>query len=122
MDANVSLELEVEEVVNLFPATQAGNKLLPILKTVFGAVIYANWIAYTQCEYDGKLHSPESVIRLMHGMISRQIRNEFAAAKTHGGEDSFIVKWSGNPGLARVIGGSLVLNLVDQNVLYPPPN
>ena len=62
MDARVSLELEMEEVVNLFPAANVENRLLPILKTIFGAVVYANWIAYTQCTYNGKLHSTESVI------------------------------------------------------------
>ena len=114
MDARITLELEVKEVVNLFPATIVDNRLLSILKTIFSAVVYANWIAYTQCEYDGKLHSTESVIRLMHGMIGRQIRNEFAVAKAHEGEDAFTVKWGGTPGLARALGGNLVMTLVDK--------
>ena len=114
MDTAITLRLEVEEVVNLFPTTNTGSRLLPILKSIFGAVVYANWIAYTQCEYDGKLHSTESVIRLMHGMIGKQIRNEFAAAKAHMGEVAFVKKWCGNPGLAKVIEDNLVLNLLNQ--------
>ena len=41
MDARVFLELEIDEVVNLFPAANVENRLLPILKTIFGTVVYA---------------------------------------------------------------------------------
>jgi len=57
----------------------------------------------------------------MHGMIGKQIQNEFAVAKAHNGEDAFTDKWGGNPGLARETGGNLVMSLTDRVVPLPPP-
>ena len=116
MDSSISLNLELAEVANMFPTIRqrrGGHNHLSILKTVFGAVVYANWIAFTQSEYDNKRHSVDSVTRLMKGMIGSQIRNEFATALAVNNLSRFKSKWLGTPGLARVIGTSLSVHLLD---------
>ena len=116
MDSFISLNLEIAEVAIMFPTVRqkrGGRNHLNILKTVFGAAVYANWIAFTQSEYDNKTHSVESVVRLMRGMIGSQVRNEFAAAQTANKLTRFKSKWLGNPGLARVVGMSLSIHLLD---------
>ena len=116
MDSSISLNLELAEVANMFPTIRqrrGGHNHLSILKTVFGAAVYANWIAFTQCEYDNKWHSVNSVTKLMRGMIGSQIRNEFAAALAANKLSRFKNKWLGSPGLACVIGTSLSVHLLD---------
>ena len=49
----------------------------------------------------------------MRSMIRRQIRNEYAAAVNHNVVASFVTKWGGNPGLAKVTSGKLLLQFID---------
>src|SRR3954464_9055292 len=115
LEPNIELDIEVEDVVNGFPKTRAtreGKRQASTLKTFIGAAIYAMWIAYTQCEFDGKTHSVSSVVNLMRSMVGRQIRNEYAVAVAHGVVEAFGLKWGGNPGLAKVTFGKLGLCLV----------